>query len=213
VAAEEAVAVKVKDLSSGPRASDMEILSCAAYYMDHGRPPLNLSLDYHSMGAILLRPQSRGTVSLTSSNPFAKPLIRANYLSTPHDRALMVHGLRTCQKIAETEAYRDVFVQWETPERGLQGMSDEEVEAYVRRTGETIYHPMCTARMGRSGEDSVVDGRLRVHGVRGLRVVDASVFPGVLACHPVSLDLIFLDFLVALSSERGQRRERSLANS
>jgi len=179
-------AMKVKDLASGPRASDMEILSCSAYYMDHGTKPANLSLDYHSMGAILLRPQSRGTVTLTSSSPFAKPLIRANYLSTPHDRDMMLHGLRMCQKIADTEAYRDVMVQWETPERGFQGISDEELLEYVRRTSETIYHPMCTARMGMDKEGSVVDARLRVHGVKGLRVVDASVFPEVLACHPVS---------------------------
>ena len=179
-------ALKVKDLSSGSRASDMEILSCSAFYMDHGTKPANLSLDYHSMGAILLRPQSRGSITLTSSSPFAKPLIRANYLSTPHDRDMMLHGLRTCQKIAETKAYKDVMVQWETPERGLEGMSDEEMLQYVRSTSETIYHPMCTARMGMDEEGSVVDARLRVHGVKGLRVVDASVFPEVLACHPVS---------------------------
>ena len=155
--------------------------------MDHGTKPKSLSLDYHSMGAILLRPEARGTVTLASAHAFARPLITANYLSTPHDRAMMVNGLRVCQKIADTAAYRDVMVQWEMPERGLEGMSNEEVLAYVRATSETIYHPMCTARMGRDKEGSVVDARLRVHGVKGLRVVDASVFPTPLACHPVSL--------------------------
>lgn len=63
-------------------------------------------------------------------------------------------------------------------------MSDDEIEVFARENAETIYHPMGSARMGTSEKDSVVDARLRVHGVDGLRVADASAFPSALACHP-----------------------------
>jgi len=179
--------IKENDLTSGPRSTDMEILSCAAYYMGHGLTPNDLSLDYHSLGAILLRPQSRGTIELAGADPFSKPVIRANYLSTEHDRNMLVHGVRVCQEIVQIPTYqKDAFVQWEMPERAISDMSDDEVLAYVRKESETIYHPMCTARMSKDQEDGVVDNRLKVHGVEGLRVVDASIFPTPLACHPVN---------------------------
>lgn len=185
-------AVKQKDLTSGSKGSDMEILSVSSYFMSHASNPKDISLDYHSLGAILLRPEARGSIELASSDPSKKPIIRANYLSNEHDRAMMIHGVRVCQEIVETPAYqKNAFVEWASPDRAISQMSDEEVLAYVRSTAETIYHPMCTARMSKSKDDGVVDARLRVHGVTGLRVVDASVFPTPLACHPVSLPTLY----------------------
>lgn len=63
-------------------------------------------------------------------------------------------------------------------------MTDEDLVKHIKETSETLYHPMCTAKMGTSERESVVDGKLKVWGVKGLRVVDASVFPTPLACHP-----------------------------
>jgi hypothetical protein len=163
------------------------VISRNSVPMGHGLTPKDLSLDYHSLGAILLRPQARGSVELAGSDPFEKPVIRSNYLSSQHDREMLIHGVRVCQEIVSTEAYqKEAFVRWEMPENAVADISDEEVLQYIRDTSETIYHPMCTARMGKNEVNSVVDQRLRVHGVTALRVVDASVFPTPLACHPVS---------------------------
>jgi choline dehydrogenase len=133
------------------------------------------------MGPIMLRPESRGTVTLASNDPFIPPLVDANYLSTQHDIDLMLYGMRISQKIAHATG---AFEGWYWPNTKIDDMTDAEMIQHIRNTCETIYHPMCSAKMGPDAADSVVDDQLRVHGVDGLRVADASVFPAPLACHP-----------------------------
>lgn len=128
----------------------------------------------------MLRPESRGTVKLSSTNPFEPPLVDANYYSTKHDIDLMLYGMKLSQKIAEAT---NVFQSWDWPQQ-VPTMTDEQMMEHIRNTSETLYHPMCTAKMGPDAKDSVVDAKLRVHGVQGLRVADASIFPTPLACHP-----------------------------
>lgn len=93
----------------------------------------------------------------------------------------MLYGLQLSRRIAHSTG---AFVEWSWPSATLDDTTDDQMIEHIRNTSETIYHPMCTARMGRDPRESVVDAELRVHGVRGLRVADASVFATPLACHP-----------------------------
>jgi choline dehydrogenase len=125
-----------------------------------------------------LRPTSRGSVRIRSADARDPPAIRYNYLSTEHDRRTMLDGMRLLRRILEQPAIRPYIDSEYRP--GSEVQSDEEWLAYMRETGSTIYHPTCTARMG-TDERAVVDSQLRVKGLEGLRVVDASVMPAVVS--------------------------------
>lgn len=120
------------------------------------------------------QPASRGRITLRSADPLAPPSIRPNYLAEPGDLDAMVEGVRLAQSLASAASYRDLRGDAVDPAPGET--SDADVRAYIRRTADTIFHPVGTCRMG-TGADSVVDPQLRVRGVRGLRVADASVIP------------------------------------
>ncbi len=141
---------------------------------DHGRHRMD---GYgYTVHACPLRPRSRGVIRLASADPSAKARIQPNYLSDPdgHDLRSMIEGVKLSREIFSAgafDAYRgdEIFP-------GVNVSSDADIEAFVRRKAETIYHPVGTCRMG-ADPDSVVDSELRVRGVTGLRVVDASVMP------------------------------------
>lgn len=127
---------------------------------------------------VLIRPQSKGYVGLKSADPLANPLIQPNLLSEPADLDLLVAALRKSIEVADTPAMRQFCPagvhfpnQWD---------SDELLRTHIRKTLETLYHPVGTCRMGR-GADAVVDAELRVHGLQGLRVVDASIMPTIIS--------------------------------
>lgn len=121
-----------------------------------------------------LRPESRGSVHLKSADPLAHPAIRPNYLADPLDREVTIAGLRFGRRIAATDPLAG-YIDHETfPGAALE--SDEELLGYAREKGTTIYHPVGTCAMGRHVQ-AVVDPELRVIGVEGLRVVDASIMP------------------------------------
>ncbi|MCW2337202.1 choline dehydrogenase [Sphingobium sp. B2D3A] len=128
------------------------------------------------MGAMwsLNYPKSRGWLKLGSPDPLAHPRIAFNLMSDPEDQRAMLGGYRGLEALIRQPALAKVVGQMRRPERPL--LSDEEVMAYIRETAATAYHPSGTCRMG-SDAQAVVDGRLRVNGVDGLRVVDASIFP------------------------------------
>jgi len=121
-----------------------------------------------------LRPTSRGTVMIKSRDPLAAPAMRPNYLSTELDCRTMVEGVKVARKLARTRALEHLIGDEYRP--GDSAQSDDEVLEFVRNYGATIFHPVGTCKMG-AGPESVVDARLRVHGVAGLRVVDASIMP------------------------------------
>lgn len=121
-----------------------------------------------------VKPDSRGTVMARSADPFEKPAIRPNYLSARSDQALLAAGIRMVRNIFAQAPIAPYSVQEILPGPGVA--SDDELLAFNRQYGTTIYHPVGTCRMG-EGPDAVVDSRLRVHGVDGLRVIDASVMP------------------------------------
>jgi choline dehydrogenase len=121
-----------------------------------------------------VKPDSRGTVLARSADPFEKPAIRPNYLSARSDQALLAAGIRMVRDIFAQPAIAQHSVQEILP--GPAVASDDEMLAFNRQYGTTIYHPVGTCRMGEDPA-SVVDSRLRLRGFEGLRVIDASVMP------------------------------------
>ncbi len=121
-----------------------------------------------------LRPESRGHLETTSPDPFTNPAIHPNYLATETDCATMIAGMRLGRRLAATPPLAG-FVKGELSP-GPEIVSDDELLDAARRTATTIYHPVGTCKMGHD-DLAVTDPRLRVHGVAGLRVVDASVMP------------------------------------
>jgi choline dehydrogenase-like flavoprotein len=161
---------------------DLELLFAPAPFFDEG---LGDPYEGHAvvMGPILLRPESRGTITLASADPFAKPIIDPRYLSDPQgrDREAMMTGLRMTADIARAPAMRDVLGKVARPLH-VEDTTEETLEEALRMTSQTLYHPVGTCRMGRD-EHSVVDPELRVRGIDGLRVADASVMPSIIRGH------------------------------
>ena len=129
-----------------------------------------------SVGGFGLYPRSRGTIHCASADPLAPPTIQPNYLADERDRAQAVALLRLIRSIASTPAMHGVVIAEERP--GATAVSDDELLDYARESGQTAWHTVGTCRMGRP-DKSVVDSQLRVHGLHGLRVADASVMPTI----------------------------------
>jgi choline dehydrogenase len=125
-----------------------------------------------------LRPESRGSLRIRSADPAAPPEIRVNYLSTETDRTANVEGLKILRKILQAPALSPYVAEEVDP--GAKVVSDEALLSYCRARGSTIYHPTSTCRMGKDAL-AVVDQRLRLRGIDGLRVVDASVMPDLVS--------------------------------
>lgn len=119
------------------------------------------------------RPESKGRVRIRSSNPSDSPQIVANYLREPKDLRTLVNALEICREIYRQPAFAKRWVEEKLP-------GPTELEAFARNSGGTVFHPTSTCRMG-SDQRAVVDAQLRVQGVQGLRVIDASVMPRVVS--------------------------------
>ena len=160
-------------------APDLQFHFGPVYYLNHGftRP------EGHgfTIGPTLIRPLSRGYLTLRSSDPFEAPSIQPRYLESETDMQVLVNGVKMACELAQTKpfsAYRGPAVY-----DGLQMCGNNEIADYVRNTVETIYHPVGTCKMGTDAM-AVVDARLRVHEIKNLRVVDASVMPEIIGGNP-----------------------------
>jgi choline dehydrogenase len=131
------------------------------------------------LGFSSCRPLSRGAIELASADPLAPPRIHPNSLSAPGDLQLIREALRLMRALAGTRAFGRLSVREILP--GSQARDDDALMADFRQRGGTVFHPCGTCRMGPSPERAVVDAHTRVHGIRGLRVVDASVFPNLVS--------------------------------
>ncbi|MFT4885684.1 MAG: choline dehydrogenase [Natronomonas sp.] len=154
-------------------APDLQFHFAPGYFMNHG---FDNPEDGHglSLGATQLRPESRGRISLQSADPFDDPAIDPNYLDAETDLDVLVEGIKRGREIMQADALDDVRGEEVWPGEDVQ--TDEEIVEHVRETAHTVYHPVGTCKMG-DDDMAVVDDRLRVHDVDGLRVVDASVMP------------------------------------
>jgi len=128
--------------------------------------------------AYQLRPESRGEIKLKSPDPFDAPAVHPKYLSAETDQQTIVAGLRLIRRILANPHMR-AFIESEF-QPGPAMESDEQLLNYARRRGGTVYHPTSTCKMG-SDPMAVVDAELRVHGIEGLRVADASIMPTVVS--------------------------------
>jgi choline dehydrogenase len=155
---------------------DLQYHFIAALMFDHTRR----QADRHGFMAHVcqLRPQSRGFISLKSNDPLVAPIIQPNYLEAEEDRRALREGVKIARDLFAQEA----FDPYRGPELmpGAHVRSDEQLDAFVRKTAETIYHPVGSAKMGEES-DAVVDPQLRVYGIEGLRVVDASIMPALVS--------------------------------
>ena len=125
-----------------------------------------------------LRPESKGRIEITSPDPKAYPAIHPNYLATVTDQQTAVDALKFTRGLVETKALKPFIVREHLPGPGVA--TDEELLDSARTIAQTIYHPTSTCKMG-ADEAAVVDERLKVHGVAGLRVVDASIMPAIVS--------------------------------
>lgn len=183
---------------------DVQIHGVLAVMRDHGKVRVNQ--DGISLHLCQLRPESRGRIVATSGDPLADPLIYANYLASPEDRRVM----RACVKIGRDVASQHALDPYRADELfpGASVRTDEEIDAWVRRSAETIYHPVGTCRMGADGDAmAVVDPQLRVRGLEGLRVVDASVMPTLVGSNTNAPTIMIAE--KAADMIRGQRPQRS----
>lgn len=133
-----------------------------------------------TIGPCQLRPLSRGHVHISSANPLAHPVIVPNYLKDPLDQQVHIRAMRIARTLMQTPLMAQVVTHELTP--GDAQSSDADLLAYALATGVTLYHPVSTCRMGPDPKNGdVVDARLRVYGLRGLRVVDASIMPELIS--------------------------------
>ncbi|MDP2165735.1 MAG: choline dehydrogenase [Hydrogenophaga sp.] len=153
---------------------DLQLHFVVGKLMDHGRK--TVFGHGYSCHVCLLRPKSRGTLRLASADPQVAPLIDPAFLKDPDDVARLVRGFKLVRELIQQPALSRHGGQESAASRAAQ--SDAQIEQFVRNHADTIYHPVGTCRMGADAL-AVVDARLRLHGVAGLRVVDASIMPRV----------------------------------
>jgi len=155
---------------------DLQLHFVIGKLIDHGRKTV-LGHGY-SCHVCLLQPGSRGRVTLESADPTAAPLIDPNFFGDPDDLRRLVRGFKLMRQILQQPALASLGGR--ELAASAQAQTDDQIERFVRERADTIYHPVGSCRMG-PGADDVVDAQLRVHGMRGLRVVDASVMPRIVS--------------------------------
>ncbi len=153
---------------------DLQLHFMPASLRNHGRDLRFMTNEGFTMHVCQLRPKSRGRITLASTDPLQAPIIDAGYLTHPEDLQTLVKGFKQVRRIFASPAF-DAY-RGEEVAPGLDAISDEAIEQHIRQHAESIYHPSGTCRMGQD-DMAVVDDQLRVHGVQGLRVVDASIMP------------------------------------
>jgi choline dehydrogenase-like flavoprotein len=163
--------------SSGDvRSPDIQIHCLPAYVVDHGRK--RIKGHGVTINTCNLRPRSIGEVRLTSANPLEAPAIDPNFVADPYDWKITLEGFKWGRKILAAPAFRPYIKGELMP--GLQAQSDEEIRAYIRKWSKTDYHSVGSCKMGHD-DMAVVDTQLRVRGIEGLRVIDASIMPTLIS--------------------------------
>lgn len=158
---------------SNEAAPDLQFLFCPALWVGSAIAP---DIPGFTLIPGLVNPQSRGTVTLQSRNSADPPAIQANYLQHETDLQVLVEGIKIARQLAHSDAFDEIIGKEMAP--GLDVTSDEAIAAYIRQAANTFWHPVGTCKMGNDSL-AVVDAQLRVHGVAGLRVVDASIMPTI----------------------------------
>ncbi|TBU42157.1 GMC oxidoreductase [Dichomitus squalens] len=187
----------VNDHSSGPGAPDLEIRWVPQAVFGDGFPKPTTGTEGVTFAAVALKPESRGRIMIKSNSVWDAPIIDPNYLSTESDMNVLVRGIRLLLRLAHTDPVAsklhlkgnsiNTSSPWWPGVGDPNLITDREIKEMLRRTALPAWHPVSSARMGQSPQDSVVDPSLRVHGIVGLRCVDASVFPTQVSGHPCAV--------------------------
>ena len=153
---------------------DLQFLFAPVYFLNHGfTKPEGHGF---TLGPTLLYPQSKGDIKLRSNNPLEPPIIQPNYLTNAADLPPLVEGVKLARKIVQARAFDSFRGEELVP--GNQVQQEEDIEEFIRNHAQTLYHPVGTCKMGHDAM-AVVNSQLQVHGVQGLRVVDASIMPSI----------------------------------
>jgi choline dehydrogenase-like flavoprotein len=160
--------------SPGEAIPDLQLHFVIGKLVNHGRK--TVFGHGYSCHVCVLRPKSRGSIRLAGKDPLASPLIDPNFLGERDDMDRMIRGFRLMRELLSQSALAGYGGTESASSAGAK--SDLEIEKFIRDNGDTIYHPVGSCRMG-SGAMDVVDAQLRVHGLQGLRVVDASIMPRI----------------------------------
>jgi choline dehydrogenase-like flavoprotein len=193
--------------SPGAQLPDIQYHFAPGLFLEHGL--VQPRAHGFCIGPTLIAPRSRGHLSLRSSDPLAPPLIFGNHLSEPADMAALRWGIELAREIAAAPAF-DAYRAGEFwPGSQLQGQAD--LERHIRSSVELLYHPCGTCRMGQDAL-SVVDPELRVHGIRGLRVADASVMPIIPRGNTHAPTVMIAERLAAWLQGRGTSAELPVAS-
>lgn len=154
---------------------DIQLHFCMAVVNNHGRTPF--FGNGFSCHVCLLRPKSRGSVWLQSADPMQPPAIDPNFFGDPDDLEAMVAGFKTTKRLLDAPALKAI----QTADAFTDGVqSDDQIRAALRARTDTVYHPVGTCKMGVDDPMAVVDSSLKVYGVEGLRIADASIMPDII---------------------------------
>lgn len=189
---------------------DIQMHFVPAQLDDHGRN--RLPGHGYTVHACALRPRSRGRILLSSRDPAAAPHIHANYLSDSYDEAMMLECVKLSRQVLAASAFEPYRGDEIFPGKAVQ--SDAELMEFVRRKAESIYHPVGTCRMG-NDDHSVVDAELKVHGIEGLRVADASIMPQLVSGNTNAPTIMIAeklsDLLLTKHSNKDEQEDALLA--
>jgi choline dehydrogenase len=178
---------------------DIQLHFLPVLVVDHGR--VQMKQNGYSLHICKLRPESRGTIRLKSSNPKDHPLIDANYLAERSDLDTLIRGLKIGREIFSGMGFAPYRGDEFQPGEAIK--TDAEIEQWVRAKCETIYHPVGTCKMGPDNDAmAVVDHRCRVRGIEGLRVVDASVMPTLVGGNTNAPTIMIAERVAAFMQER-----------
>jgi choline dehydrogenase-like flavoprotein len=158
------------------RSPDIQIHCLPAYVVDHGRK--RIKGHGMSINTCNLRPRSIGEVTLHSANPLDAPAINPNFVADPYDWRMAIEGFTWGRRILAAPALRPYIQRERMP--GAAAQAEDEIRAYMRKWAKTDYHPVGSCKMGQD-EMAVVDTQLRVRGIEGLRVIDASIMPTMIS--------------------------------
>ncbi len=174
-----------------PEGEDLQFIFTPASYMEgrlgmlEDRPGMTCAAWQH-------RPESRGHVRITSADPFVAPLIQSNYLGEEIDRRVFIAGIKLARRLLASPPLAPYYAYEDYP--GPKAQSDDEILDAGAKNGQTVFHPCSTCRMAPVSDPmAVVDDQLRVHGMQGLRVVDASVMPRMISANLNAATLMIAD--------------------
>lgn len=201
----------VKSAASRDR-PDLQFHFAPAFFYKHGLTGEKRAA--YTFGPCLVQPESRGTIRLRSNDPLAAPLIDPNYLADERDVKALLAGLDLSREIGAQSAFDAYRGEEFLP--GKQVQSDTDLVEFIRNYCETLYHPVGTCKMG-LGESAVVDPQLRVRGIEGLRVADASVMPRIVVGNPNAATIMIgeraADFILAENGDPIRKAESMQAGA